>query len=101
MIDIYDGQTFYLKTRMDMWTRMDVVPVEYRTFPDVPLDNIEVIFLYEMLFKLVSHLEIIRKNNFEHLFGTHGRIIPLVRKKKYNRISCHNILLFVSAAIFY
>ena len=28
----YDGQTYYLKTRVDMLMRMDVVPVEYGTF---------------------------------------------------------------------
>ena len=30
--DIYDGHTCDLKTRVDIWTRMDVVPVEYVTF---------------------------------------------------------------------
>ena len=30
--DLYDGQTYDLKTRVDIWTRMDVVPVEYGTF---------------------------------------------------------------------
>ena len=25
--DIYDGQIYYLKTRVDIWTRMNVVPV--------------------------------------------------------------------------
>ena len=30
--DIYDVQTYDLKTRVDTWTRMDVVPVEYGTF---------------------------------------------------------------------
>ena len=30
--DIYDGQTYDLKTRVDIWTRMDVVPVDYGTF---------------------------------------------------------------------
>ena len=30
--DIYDGQTYDLKTRVDIWTSMDVVPVEYGTF---------------------------------------------------------------------
>ena len=25
--DLYDGQTHDLKTRVDIWTRMDVVPV--------------------------------------------------------------------------
>ena len=30
--DIYDGQTYDLKTRVDIWTRMDAVPVEYGTF---------------------------------------------------------------------
>ena len=30
--DLYDGQTYNLKTRLDIWTRMEVVPVEYRTF---------------------------------------------------------------------
>ena len=29
--DIYDGQTYELKTGMDIWERMDVVPVEYVT----------------------------------------------------------------------
>ena len=32
MKDIYDGQIYELKTRVDIWTRTDVVPVEYRTF---------------------------------------------------------------------
>ena len=30
--DIYEGQTYDLKTRVDIWTRIYVVPVEYRTF---------------------------------------------------------------------
>ena len=30
--DLYDGQTYDLKTRVDIWTRMDVVPVDYWTF---------------------------------------------------------------------
>ena len=30
--DIYDGQTYDLKTRVDIWTRMDVFPVQYETF---------------------------------------------------------------------
>ena len=30
--DLYDGQTYNLNTRVDIWTRMDVVPVEYETF---------------------------------------------------------------------
>ena len=30
--DIYDGQIYDLKTRVDIWKRMDVVPVEYGTF---------------------------------------------------------------------
>ena len=30
--DLYDGQTYDLKKRVDIWTRMDVVPVEYVTF---------------------------------------------------------------------
>ena len=30
--DIYDGQTYDLKTRVDIWTRMDIVQVEYGTF---------------------------------------------------------------------
>ena len=32
MKDIYDGQTYDLKTRVDIWMRMDIVPVEYGTF---------------------------------------------------------------------
>ena len=28
MMDIYDGQNFYLKTRVDIWMRMDVITVE-------------------------------------------------------------------------
>ena len=32
MNDIYDGQTYDLKTSVDIWTNMDVVPVEYGTF---------------------------------------------------------------------
>ena len=30
--DLYDDQIYDLKTRVDIWTRMDVVPVEYGTF---------------------------------------------------------------------
>ena len=30
--NIYDSQIYDLKTRVDIWTRMDVVPVEYGTF---------------------------------------------------------------------
>ena len=32
MKDLYDGQNYDLETRVDIWTRMDVVPVEYGTF---------------------------------------------------------------------
>ena len=32
MKDIYDGHTYDLKTMVDIWTSMDVVPAEYRTF---------------------------------------------------------------------
>ena len=31
MKDIYDGKPYDLKTRVDIWTRMDIVPVEYVT----------------------------------------------------------------------
>ena len=27
--DLYDSQTYDLKTRVDIWMRMDVVPVDY------------------------------------------------------------------------
>ena len=30
--DLYDGQTYDLKKRVDIWTSMDIVPVEYGTF---------------------------------------------------------------------
>ena len=30
--DIYDDHNYDLKTRVDIWTRMDVVPVEYGKF---------------------------------------------------------------------
>ena len=30
--DLYDGHIYDLKTRVDIWKRMDVVPVEYGTF---------------------------------------------------------------------
>ena len=30
--DLYDGQPYEPKTRVDIWTGMDVVPVEYGTF---------------------------------------------------------------------
>ena len=30
--DLYNGQTYELKTKVDIWTRIDVVPVEYVTF---------------------------------------------------------------------
>ena len=32
MKDLYDGQTYNLKTRVDIWTSMDIVPVEYGKF---------------------------------------------------------------------
>ena len=32
MKDLYNGQTYELNTRVDVWTRMDVVTVEYGTF---------------------------------------------------------------------
>ena len=32
MKDLYDGQIYDLKTRVDIWKRMDVVPVEYGKF---------------------------------------------------------------------
>ena len=32
MKDLYDGHTYDLETRVDIWTRMDIVPVEYGTF---------------------------------------------------------------------
>ena len=32
MKDFYDGKTYDLKTRVDIWTRMDMVPVEYGNF---------------------------------------------------------------------
>ena len=32
MKDLYDGQTYDQKTRVDIWTRMNVVPAEYGTF---------------------------------------------------------------------
>ena len=32
MKGLYDGQTYHLKTRVYIWNRMDVVPVEYGTF---------------------------------------------------------------------
>ena len=31
IMDLYDGQTFDLKARVDIWIRTDVVPVEYGT----------------------------------------------------------------------
>ena len=30
--DIYDGQNYDLKTRVEIWTRIDAVPVDYGTF---------------------------------------------------------------------
>ena len=30
--DLYDVQTYDLKTRVDIWTRLDVVPVDYGAF---------------------------------------------------------------------
>ena len=30
--DLYDGHTYDLETRVEIWTRMDVVPVAYGTF---------------------------------------------------------------------
>ena len=39
MTDRDDGQTFGLKIMVDVLMRMDVVPVEYGFFPDIPLSN--------------------------------------------------------------
>ena len=33
--DIYDGQNYDLKTRVDIWTSIYVVPVEYRRFSHI------------------------------------------------------------------
>ena len=33
--DIYDGQTYDLKIRVDIWTRVDVVPVKYGTLDQI------------------------------------------------------------------
>ena len=33
--DLYDGQIYDLKKRVDIWTRMDIVPVEYGTFAQI------------------------------------------------------------------
>ena len=33
--DICDGQTYDLKTRVRIWTRMDVVPVDYGKFDQI------------------------------------------------------------------
>ena len=33
--NFYDSKTYDLKTRVDIWTRMVVVPVEYRTFAQI------------------------------------------------------------------
>ena len=33
VMDHYDGQTYDLKIRMDIWRSMDMVPVEYGIFP--------------------------------------------------------------------
>ena len=30
--DIYDGHTYYIETRVDIWTRIDFVTVDYGTF---------------------------------------------------------------------
>ena len=35
MKDIYDVHTYDLKTRVEIWMRMDVVPVEYGTFTQI------------------------------------------------------------------
>ena len=32
MIDFYEGHTFFLKTRLDKWMRIIVIPVEYGSF---------------------------------------------------------------------
>ena len=32
---LYDGQTCDMKTRVDIWTRMDIIPVEYGTFSHI------------------------------------------------------------------
>ena len=32
IMDLYDGQKIDLKTRVDIWMSMDVIPVEYGSF---------------------------------------------------------------------
>ena len=32
MKDLYDGQTYDLKTTVNIWMRMDIFPMEYGTF---------------------------------------------------------------------
>ena len=51
--DIYDGQTYDLKTRVDIWTRMHIVPVEHGTFAQtVQLKMCFFRFLTGITFKL-------------------------------------------------
>ena len=45
--DLYDGHIYNLKTRVDIWTRMDVVPVEYGTFA-------QTFHLKKWLFKFIT-----------------------------------------------
>ena len=35
MKNLYDGHTYELKTRVDIWTRIDVVPVECGTYAQI------------------------------------------------------------------
>ena len=35
MMDLYDGQTFDLETSVDIWMRVDVALVEYRTLAQI------------------------------------------------------------------
>ena len=49
MKDVYEGQTYYLKKRVDIWTSIDVVPVEY-----VPLYHIFHLTLW--LFQFITRV---------------------------------------------
>ena len=41
IMHIYDGKNYGLKTRLNLWTRMDLVPVEYEIFfSDLSLDDV-------------------------------------------------------------
>ena len=63
MKDLYDVQTYDLKTRVDIWTRMDMVPGEYGIFA-------QTFHLTMWLFQIINGITI--KWYYERIFDQMG-----------------------------